>query len=293
MATKRDLFHVSASSTDSVGEWLRAKAFELAGLHPYEVLPDNGQPLPAPHEDEFGNTLRTHSPSSAYYLEHTTDITAGIPILTDGAFPGQEVLLVSRSAAFDVPAGACAGAPFTLQAGQSVRLTWDDVGRQWVAYGAPSAPPTPGPTQPVQRGAYASANSATFTGASLVPFDVEMLGGYDPNGALQFSPGIGYVALQSGVYEAGYSISIDNTNTSRTSSQASLFSTVGVTPGSVTYGYHRTVANGQDTLTLSLVRFEQQAGDFIAPIVQRISGTGVLFTVANACSMWVRRVADL
>jgi len=128
--SKTDLRVAAPSIEDQVGEWLATQAFALQGLHPFEVEPRDGDVLPAPHEDRYGNKIDAEgSPAgdSVYFLTNASPVTLGNPVMRPGLYDGQRVRFSPVSAAVTVPAGGArgAGASVSIAPGGDVTLLWD------------------------------------------------------------------------------------------------------------------------------------------------------------------------
>lgn len=138
--SKTDLRIVAPSVEDQVGEWLATQALALQGLHPFEVEPRDGDVLPAPHEDRYGNKVDAEGGSagdSVYFLTNANPTTLGVPVMRPGLFNGQRVRFSPVSAAVTLPAGSArgAGASVSIAPGGDVTLLWDAPRGVWTLAG--------------------------------------------------------------------------------------------------------------------------------------------------------------
>ncbi|MAF27861.1 MAG: hypothetical protein CL819_01275 [Croceicoccus sp.] len=315
MTTKRDLRATLAGSQDRVGEWGRETAASLVGLHPFDIEPEAGATLPAPHEDRFGNDLgTTGAGDSVYYLTHGAPLTLGNPVMRPGRFDGQRVRLSAITAAFNIQAGAARGAPVTVDPGRDATVMWDAARKQWVvgavSDGAGIVPPIEALSTaemnpamqiapdgaggvvwtPTERGitVYSTAPSVPFTGLIQVPLNVAVPGS-DP-AFYTHTPVPGHVTvLQAGIYEASYHVAIDKFGPTGTTS-AAVMVTPALVQGSVAFGVHRGPAVGEDTITISPTRVQLAAGAVVTLLALRWAGGGTLQTVPIGCAMTIRKV---
>lgn len=111
-------------------------ARDVLGLHPFEVLAENGDTLPLPDTDPVdGGQLIVGSTDAVYYLTNPAPITLGSPPVQAGAYAGQRIQLVSRTASVTLPIDPLYPVgPLIVSAGTSAELVWDP-GTGWLASG--------------------------------------------------------------------------------------------------------------------------------------------------------------
>ena len=134
-------------------------------------------------------------------------------------------------------------------------------------------------------------NSITFVD---LPLNVQR---YAPNNTI-FTHTVGQATvtiLVAGRYEVSYFIGIDNnTSSNRASSSSKLVTSIGGpffdAPGSLSYGYHRTVGNGEDSMSF-VGTYDVPANTTFKIQSNRISGVAVLNFISNACGLNIKKVA--
>ena len=134
MARKRDLRARGVGATDSVGEHLADRALDLVGLHPFELAVQDGDVLPAPHEDELGRDLGSSGAGdSVYYVDEPSSVTLGSPAVRPGRFDGQRLRLSTLGSNLVLVAGSVrgAGADVVVLPGADRTLLWDAARRVW------------------------------------------------------------------------------------------------------------------------------------------------------------------
>ena len=94
--------------------------------------------------------------------------------------------------------------------------------------------------------------------------------------------------LEDGWYDISYDVTCDATGNSRHTSESSIYVNGSQIPGSLSYGYHRNLANGYDTASGSALLL-LNANDNIQ-LRSRCSSGGNLTTVAGACRIRIEEV---
>ncbi len=91
-------------------------------------------------------------------------------------------------------------------------------------------------------------------------------------------------------YRVTYNIGVDiSTGTSRSNSRAELQVNTTAVPGSNAYGYHRTSAAAENTLSKTVV-VQLAQNDVVRVQALRIAGTSTLITLANSCTLTIEKV---
>ena len=91
-------------------------------------------------------------------------------------------------------------------------------------------------------------------------------------------------------FRVTYDVSLDSpTGTSRTSSRAELQVNTTAVPGSQSFGYHRTSASAEDTLTCSKL-VQLTLNDVVRVQAVRIAGGDTLTTIANGCRLTIESI---
>jgi hypothetical protein len=139
--------------------------------------------------------------------------------------------------------------------------------------------------------------TTAIPGAALTPMPLDTLDfAFDP---LVYTHTLGssdITIVQSGRYHISAQASIDNTvGAARTSSAAALFVNSGagfmLVLGSLTFGYHRNAANGEDTLPDDKI-LTLNAGDILRFAAARIAGTGPLAYIGGGCRLSITKVPE-
>lgn len=147
-----------------------------------------------------------------------------------------------------------------------------------------------------QFSAFLGVNTA-IPGAALTPMPLDALDfAFDPSVYTHVLGSPDVTIVESGRYHVSVDASIDNTlGASRTSSAAALFVDSGagfmLVPGSLTFGYHRNSANGEDTLPLDKI-FTLDAGDILRFAAVRIAGIGPLAYIGGGCRLSITKVPE-
>lgn len=134
-------------------------------------------------------------------------------------------------------------------------------------------------------------------GAALTPMPLDSLDfAFDPEVYAHALGSSDVTVLLAGRYQVVVEASIDNTlGAARTSSAAALFVNSGagflLAPGTLTFGYHRNSANGEDTLPENKV-LTLDAGDIVRFAAARIAGTGPLAYIASGCRFSITKLPE-
>lgn len=135
-------------------------------------------------------------------------------------------------------------------------------------------------------------------GAILTPMPLDSLDfAFDPAVYEHVLGSSDVTVLQDGRYQVVAQASIDNTlGASRTSSAAAIFVDSGAgflfVPGSLTFGYHRNAANGEDTLPENKI-LTLSAGDVVRFAAVRIAGIGPLAYIGSGCRFSITKVPEV
>lgn len=136
---KIDLRSNAPGATETIGVNGATEMLSAVGLHPFRVIASNGDTLPAPQEDRFGNSNGLQGAGdSIYWMANETPITLATQSIRPGKFDGQRLRISPLSAAVVFPVGSVRGtasAPATVSPGEDRTLVWDATARAWALSG--------------------------------------------------------------------------------------------------------------------------------------------------------------
>ncbi len=130
---------LSVGAEDSVGEWGATVVSSLIPPVAFDIDANNGDTLPAPHEDRFFNFIPKTPSSAVYYFQNSSDITLSATLpLRPGTFDGQTLRLSSASTGSvtilaDSPGFRDNSGGITVTPGADRVLIWDEDAKVWSA----------------------------------------------------------------------------------------------------------------------------------------------------------------